>query len=172
MTAKNTEQTLVIIKPDGLKKSLTGNILSRLSETHLRIVGAKVVHVGRNLAGTHYINLKDKSYYNDAVNYLCGERYGNQYMRVLALIYKGKGAVKKVRKLAGVTNPENADPTTIRGQYGRLTSDGFYENVLHCSEDNENAEREIKLWFEPDEIVDKIYLTAMTEAKTKKRKWK
>jgi len=172
MAEKNIEQTLVVIKPDGLKKSLTGNVLSRLSETHLRIVGAKVVHVTKKFASVHYIKLKDKPYYEQAINYLCGKRFGKKYMRVLALIYCGRGAIKKVRKLAGITNPENADPTSIRGQYGRITSNGYYENVLHCSEDKENAEREIKLWFEPDELVEKIYPFQKVEVKVKKSKWK
>ncbi|OGX13353.1 MAG: nucleoside-diphosphate kinase [Omnitrophica bacterium RIFOXYB12_FULL_50_7] len=165
------QQTLVIIKPDGLKKSLTGNILTRLSEAKLRIVGAKVVRVSRELAERHYAHLKERPFFEEVLKYICGELYGEQYHRVLALIYEGDDAIDKVRKLAGSTNPEIAEPTSIRGQYGRLTSAGLFENVLHCSSNEEEAEREIKLWFEPDEIVDAIYAVTQAEIKSKKTVW-
>lgn len=166
------EQTLVVIKPDGLKKSLTGNILTRLSETKLRIVGAKVIQVSRKMAEEHYEHLKEKPFFEDVIKYLQGELHGKQYSRVLALVYKGKDAISKVRQLAGTTNPEEADPTSIRGQFGRLTTDGLFENVLHCSADPEDAEREIKLWFDPSEIVDKIFPTKEADTPTKKLVWK
>ncbi|MCX5751104.1 MAG: nucleoside-diphosphate kinase [Candidatus Saganbacteria bacterium] len=169
--AEKEEQTLVIIKPDGLKKSLTGNILTRLSETKLRIVGAKVVHVSRELAEKHYAHLKDKPFFPEVVKYLCGEPYGEEYQRVVALVYMGEGAIAKVRKLAGSTNPEEADSTSIRGQYGRITSSGLFENVVHCSANLPEAEHEIKLWFDPDEIVDDIYPTKEVEVKVKKKIW-
>jgi nucleoside-diphosphate kinase len=165
-------KTLVIIKPDGLKKSLTGNILTRLSETKLRIVGAKVVHVSKGLAEEHYTHLRSKPFFNDVVKYLMGELHGDEYSRVLALVYKGEDAIGKVRKLAGSTNPEEADATSIRGQYGRLTTKGLFENVLHCSDSEETAEKEIKLWFEPDEIVEEVYPAKEVELKVKKRVWK
>ncbi|MCX5749047.1 MAG: nucleoside-diphosphate kinase [Candidatus Saganbacteria bacterium] len=165
-------KTLVVIKPDGIKKSLTGNILSRLSETKLRIIGAKVLHVTRELAEKHYAHLKDKPFFKSVVDYICGDVYDEPYRRVLALVYTGPDAVKKVRQLAGVTNPEEADASSIRGQYGRITSKGIFENVLHCSATPEEAEVEIKLWFDPDEIVEAIYPTETIETKVKKRSWK
>jgi len=165
------QQTLVIIKPDGLKKSLTGNILTRLSETKLRIVGAKVVEVSKELAEKHYAHLKDKPFFDEVIKYIRGELHGKQYRRVLALVYDGKDAISKVRELAGTTNPEEAEPTSIRGQYGRLTTTGLFENVVHCSANEADAEKEIKLWFEPDEITDEIYPTKLTEKKIKKRVW-
>jgi nucleoside-diphosphate kinase len=165
------QQTLVIIKPDGLKKSLTGNILTRLSETKLRILGAKVVEVSKELAEKHYEHLKDKPFFNDVIKYIRGELHGKQYRRVMALVYGGANAISKVRQLAGTTNPEEADPTSIRGQYGRLTTSGLFENVLHCSANEIDAEREIKLWFQPDEILDKTYPVKEIETKIKKRVW-
>ncbi len=166
------EQTLVVIKPDGLKKSLTGNVLTRLSETKLRIVGAKVVQVSKELAEKHYAHLKEKPFFNEVIKYLQGELHGKQYSRVLALVYRGKDAIAKVRQLAGTTNPEEADPTSIRGQFGRLTTAGLFENVLHCSADPEDAEREIKLWFDPSEVVDKIFPTKEADTPTRKIVWK
>jgi len=166
------QHTLVLIKPDGLKKSLTGNILTRLSETKLRIVAAKVVQVPRKLAEKHYEHLKDKSFFEEVIKYLTGELHGESYRRVLALVYEGENAIGKVRQLAGATNPEEADPTSIRGQYGRITSAGIFENVLHCSSGEADAEKEIKLWFEPDEIVDPIYATKKEKVSLEKRIWK
>lgn len=151
------EQTLVIIKPDGLKKSLTGNILTKLSETQLKIVGAKVVRVTDNLAELHYKHLKEKPFFEELIKYIKGELHGKDYMRVFALVYRGENAIKKVRELAGATNPEEAEPTTIRGAYGRITTKGVYENVIHTSASKEEAEREIKLWFKPEEIVENVY---------------
>ncbi|MBF0385188.1 MAG: nucleoside-diphosphate kinase [Candidatus Omnitrophica bacterium] len=166
------QQTLVIVKPDGLKKSLTGNILTRLSETKLRIIGAKIVHVSRELAVQHYIHLKDKPFFEDVIKYITGQLHGDEYRRVMALVYQGEGAIDKVRKLAGETNPEVAESTTIRGQYGRLTTNGLFENVLHCSSSEADALREIKLWFEPNEIVEDIYPSENIEVKVKKPVWK
>lgn len=165
------QQTLVLIKPDGLKKSLTGNILTRLSEARLHIVGAKVVHVSRELACAHYEHLKGKPFFEDVIRYICGELHGADYRRVLALVYDGDDAIMKVRALAGATNPEEAEATTIRGQYGRLTTSGLFENVLHCSDNEEDAEREIKLWFEPSEIIHDLYPTATIETRTTKLIW-
>ncbi|MBN2407013.1 MAG: nucleoside-diphosphate kinase [Elusimicrobia bacterium] len=150
-------QTLVIIKPDGLKKSLTGNILTKLSQTNLRIVGAKVVQVTEELAELHYSHLKNEPFFEELKDYIMGKLYGSNYERVLALVYKGSNAIEKVRKLAGATNPEEALPTSIRGAYGRITTSGVYENVIHTSANAKEAEREIKLWFDPSEIVEKIY---------------
>lgn len=157
MRLMNIEQTLVIIKPDGLKKSLTGNILTKLSESQLRIVAAKVVRVTHEFAELHYAHLKEQPFFNELIKYITGELHGNDYQRVLTLVYRGEGAIKKVRDLTGATNPEEAKPTTIRGAYGRITTAGVYENVIHASANSSEAEREIKLWFRPDEIVYDIY---------------
>ncbi|MFH1239445.1 MAG: nucleoside-diphosphate kinase [bacterium] len=153
------EQTLVLIKPDGLKKSLTGNVLSKLSEAKLEIVGAKAVRVSQELAEKHYCHLKDKPFFEELIKYIQGKLHGEHYERVLAFVYRGENAIKLVRLIAGATNPEEAEPTTIRGAYGRITTKGVYENVIHASGDPEDAEREIKLWFEPQEIVNSLYPT-------------
>ena len=153
----NTQQTLVLIKPDGLKKSLTGNILTRLSETKLEIAAAKICRVSRQVAIDHYRHLQDKPFFNELIRYLQGELHERR--KVMAMVYWGPDAIKKVRDLAGATNPEEADPTTIRGAYGRITTKGIYENVIHASTNLEEAEREIKLWFQPEEIIEDLYPT-------------
>lgn len=149
------QAVLILIKPDGLKKSLTGNILSRLSETKLEIVAAKMVRVSRELAADHYRHLKDKPFFEDLLQYLRGELHDRR--KVMALIYYGEDAIGKCRKLAGATNPEEAESTSIRGSYGRITTTGVYENVIHVSSDETDAEREIKLWFQPEEVIVDLY---------------
>jgi len=149
------QAVLILIKPDGLKKSLTGNILTRLSETKLEIVAAKMVRVSQNLAQEHYKHLKEKPFFKEIVKYLQGELHDRK--KVMALVYWGKDAIKKCRDLAGATNPEEAEPTSIRGSYGRITTSGVYENVIHVSSNEPEAEREIKLWFGPDEIIVDLY---------------
>lgn len=163
------EATLVIIKPDGLAKSLTGNVLTRLSEAKLEIAAAKCMKVSKELAEAHYASLRDRPFFQELISYLTGRYHSRK--KVLALVYTGEGAIKKVRELSGATNPEEADPTTIRGQYGRITTKGVYENVLHASASAAEAEREIKLWFEPEEIIFPLYKTKLKTVAAKKRAW-
>jgi nucleoside-diphosphate kinase len=158
-TISNLQNTLVLVKPDGLKKSLTGNILTKLAETRFIIIGARVVSVSKELAEAHYMHLKDKPFFPELIRYIRGEHYGEDYRRVMAMVYRGADAIQKVRNMAGATNPEEADSVSIRGSYGRITTKGVYENVIHASSSPEDAEREIKLWFKPDEIVFEIYPT-------------
>jgi len=166
------QNTLVLIKPDGLKKSLTGNILTKLSETRLIIVGARVVQVSRELGEKHYIHLKDKPFFPELLEYIQGKMYGEDYRRVMAMVYRGENAIKKVRDLAGATNPEEADSTSIRGAYGRITTKGVFENVIHASSSPEDSEREIKLWFTPDELVGELYPTrTILREKHEERVW-
>jgi nucleoside-diphosphate kinase len=151
------QAVLILIKPDGLKKSLTGNILTRLSETKLEIVAAKMARVSQELAQEHYKHLKDKPFFGELVKYLQGELHNRK--KVMALVYWGEDAIKKCRSLAGATNPEEAESTSIRGSYGRITTSGVYENVIHVSSNESEAEREIKLWFSPPEIIVSLYPT-------------
>ena len=162
------QAALVLIKPDGLKKSLTGNILTRLSETRLEIVAAKMVRVSKELAEEHYMYLKDKPFFKDLISYIRGELHERR--KVMAMVYWGADALIKCRELAGATNPEEAEPTSIRGSYGRITTAGVYENVIHVSSNTEEAEREIKLWFHPEEIIVDLYPAKEIVARECKRK--
>lgn len=162
------QAALVLIKPDGLKKSLTGNILTRLSETRLEIVAAKMVRVSKELAEEHYKHLKDKPFFEDLISYIRGELHERR--KVMAMVYWGADAINKCRELAGATNPEEAEPTSIRGSYGRITTAGVYENVIHVSSNTEEAEREVKLWFHPEEIIVDLYPAKEVVARECKRK--
>ncbi len=164
------QQTLVLIKPDGLKKSLTGNILTRLSETKLEIIAAKIVKVSKELAKEHYKHLSDKPFFNELITYIMGNYHDRK--KVMAMVYWGENAISKVREIAGATNPEEANPVSIRGQFGRITTKGVYENVIHASADEKDAEREIKLWFSPDEIIADLYpAKTVTKEKSKAKAW-
>lgn len=164
------QAVLILIKPDGLKKSLTGNILTRLSEMKLEIVAVKVLRVSRELAEEHYKHLRNEPFFEELIRYIRGELHDRR--KVMALVYWGDEAIKKSRELAGATNPEEAEPTSIRGSYGRILRSGLFENVIHVSSDEAEAEREIKLWFLPDEIIVDLYPTAeIVIEKYKRREW-
>ena len=168
MDKKELEQTLVLIKPDALKNSLTGYLLSQFSEFHtgLHFSGVKVLHVGKMLAEEHYAEHRGKVFYPSLLEYITGRIHypdepGKQ--RVIAIVYQGPNAVKKIRDMAGPTNPHVArekDPGCIRAlgtvvyikdAEGNIIGDRM-ENLIHASASDDEAEREIKLWFKPNEI--------------------
>jgi nucleoside-diphosphate kinase len=174
------QQNLILIKPDGLVKSLTGNILTALSETKLKIVASKVVKVSRQLAENHYHKLKGElivrhgkekgsDIYENTIKYIMGEFHTD---RVLALVYHGEDAIKKVREIVGETNPEKASPVSIRGKYGRINSQtGVFETVVHSSDNEKTAGREIKLWFSPEELTEKIYPVKKEKFESERTIW-
>jgi len=147
------EKTLVLIKPDGRKRKLTGLAIDRLDVTGLDMIGAKVVT--DSLAREHYRSLGDKPFFESLVKFLKGEYHDIPGSRMMALVYQGENAVAVVRKIAGATDPEDAAVGTIRNEFGRVCrKSGLYENVVHASSDPVEAEREIKLWFSEGEIAD------------------
>ena len=143
--------TLVLIKPDAICRGLAGAVLTRLEPLGLEIIGAKVVHVSRELAAEHYQHLRDKPFFDQLLDHLQGKLHETPY--VLALVLWGPEAIERVRKVAGATHPEQAHPTTIRGSLGRMTASGVMENVVHASADSSEAAREIRLWFKPQELL-------------------
>jgi nucleoside-diphosphate kinase len=166
--SKELEQTLALIKPDALKNSLTGYVLSQLSEFHTGMIyaGAKVVHVTRMLAEVHYEEHKGKVFYPSLIEYITGTvHYADKphRQRVIAIVYQGPDAVRKVRDVSGPTNPHVAreqKPGCIRSlgtivalkdEQGREIGERM-DNLIHASASDEEAEREIKLWFKPNEI--------------------
>ena len=149
------EKTLVLIKPDAMIKNLAGNIITELNSLGLKMIGLKLVNVKRELAEQHYFDIKEKKgkdVFEKLIKHITGKLHNNE--NVIAIVYHGKNAIQKVRVVAGDTHPENAEPNTLRGKYGRVHSKtNCYENVLHASDSLESAEREIKLWFKDDELV-------------------
>ena len=145
------QATLVVMKPDAMKRGLVGAVLSMLEPLQLEIVGAKVVRVSQELAEAHYQHIREKPFFRETVDHLRGKLHGVSY--VLAFVLWGPEAVERVRHVTGATHPEKADPLSIRGALGRMTTDGLMENVLHSSSDLKDAEREIRLWFQPQELL-------------------
>jgi nucleoside-diphosphate kinase len=147
------EQTLILIKPDGLHRRLTGLTIDRLDAAGLEMVAAKMVSVTTELAEKHYAEHVGKPFYPNLIKYIRGEFHGLKDHRVLAMVYRGEGCIAEVRRLAGATNPEAAAPGTIRGSFGRVTTAGQFENVLHASANAADAAREVALWFKKEEVL-------------------
>ena len=168
MNSENREQTLVLIKPDALQNSLTGYVLSQLSEFHtgLRFAGAKIVHVSRMLAEEHYAEHREKAFFFSLLDYIRGSIHyagAPARRRVIAFVYQGTDAIQKVRNIAGPTNPHTARDTRpgciralgtiapIKDAEGKVLGERM-DNLIHASATAPEAEREIKLWFRPVDI--------------------
>jgi nucleoside-diphosphate kinase len=168
MLKEDFEQTLVLIKPDALKNSLTGYVLSLLSEFHtgLRFAGAKIVHVTKMLAEEHYAEHRGKVFYPSLIDYIMGRLHYPDHAdkrRVIAFVYQGPDATKKMRDICGPTNPHVARETRpgcvrslgtivpIKDGDGKIIGDRM-DNLIHASATDGDAEREIKLWFRPIDI--------------------
>ena len=145
------ESTLVLIKPDAICRGLIGATLARLEPLGLEIVGTKVVRVSRELATEHYRHLREKPFFEQLLDHLQGTLHHTPY--VLAFVLRGEDAIARVRDVAGATHPEQARPMTIRGSFGRMTESGIMENVVHASADVREAQREVALWFAPQELL-------------------
>ena len=146
------EATLVVIKPDAIQRGLAGEVLSRLETLRLEVIGAKAVRVSRGLAEEHYQDLRTKPFFEELLAHLQGKLHRTNY--VLAFVLWGPDAIGRVRELTGATHPEKADPLSIRGSFGRMTTAGLMENILHASSNQEEAKREIPLWFKPEELLE------------------
>jgi nucleoside-diphosphate kinase len=130
------EKTLVLLKPDAMRRQLAGEILRRLEARGLEIRAARLVAVDRELANEHYAEHTEKPFFGDLVEFITSSS-------TLALVLEGEGAIGVVRTTMGATDPANADPGTIRGDLALSMPD----NLVHGSDSPESAEREIALWF-------------------------
>jgi len=145
------ERTLVLLKPDAVQRMLTGRILQRFEDAGLKIVGMKMVWVTPEEAEKHYAEHAGKPFYTGLVEYI---RSGP----VIALVLEGVNAIATVRKLVGSTEPAQAQPGTIRGDFAHITyayadAKGMsVKNLIHASSSKDDAEREIRLWFTPEEL--------------------
>jgi len=146
-----SQSVLVLIKPDGMQKAIVGEVVSQFLASDLKLTGLKLVQVSSKLAQVHYGHLKDKFFFKEIVKYLMGELHGNS--PVVAMVFSGSNAVIKARGIAGATNPEEADPKSVRGKFGRVTTKGVFENLVHVSSDIKEARREIALWFKKSELL-------------------
>jgi nucleoside-diphosphate kinase len=136
------ERTLIIIKPDGVQRNLVGQVIARFESRGLRIAGMKLMQIARPLAEEHYAEHKGKGFYEGTVSYMTSSP-------VVVMVLEGPDAVAASRATMGATNPLNAQPGTIRADFGMNIS----RNLVHGSDKVETAEREIRLYFKPDELV-------------------
>ncbi|AUX08636.1 nucleoside-diphosphate kinase [Halalkaliarchaeum desulfuricum] len=139
------ERTFVMVKPDGVQRGLIGEILSRFEERGLKVVGGKFLQIDEELASEHYAEHEDKPFYDDLVSFITSGP-------VFAFVLQGADATRQVRSMVGETDPLEADPGTIRGDYGL----DLGRNVVHASdhEDEGANEREIALFFDEEDLVD------------------
>ena len=136
-----TERTLVLVKPDGVQRLLTGRILARYEERGLKIVGLKLVQVDRELAERHYAVHREKPFFGGLVDFITSGP-------LVALALDGPNAIGIVRAINGATRPHEAAPGTIRGDFALETA----QNIVHASDSAETAAFELDLWFDADEL--------------------
>ena len=137
------ERCFVMLKPGVINRRIAGEIISRLEKKGLKLVGLKLMQITPELAGKHYAEHKEKSFYGELVDYITSAP-------VIAMVWQAEECVALVRKLVGSTKVLDAAPGTIRGDYALHTN----VNIIHASDSPENAEREIGLFFNKDEIFD------------------
>lgn len=137
------EKTFVMIKPDGVQRNLVGEVISRFEKKGLKVVALKMMQISKELAHKHYGEHKGKPFFEGLVGYITSGP-------VVAMVLEGKGVVETVRAMMGATEPLKAAPGTIRGAYGI----DIGRNVIHGSDSQESAEREITLFFNDEEIMD------------------
>jgi len=136
------ERTFIMLKPDAVQRGLVGKVIARFEEKGCRLSGMKLMQVNRALAEEHYAEHRGKGFFEPTVNYIVSSP-------VVAMVWEGKNIVGIARELMGTTNPASANPGSIRGTYGMDIS----RNVIHGSDSVESAEREIALYFKPDELL-------------------
>ncbi|MCF8010098.1 MAG: nucleoside-diphosphate kinase [Clostridiales bacterium] len=137
------ERTYAMVKPDGVQRGLVSEVISRFERRGLKIIGLKIMNISHELAKKHYAEHKDKPFFNGLIQYITSGP-------VVAMVLEGKSAVVMVREMMGATNPQEAVPGTIRGDFGI----DIGRNIVHGSDTLENAEREIGLFFDKHEIVE------------------
>ncbi|MCU9613707.1 nucleoside-diphosphate kinase [Caldibacillus lycopersici] len=137
------EKTFLMVKPDGVQRSLIGEIVSKFEKKGFQLVGAKLMQVSEETAQQHYAEHKGKPFFHELVSFITSGP-------VFAMVWQGEEVISTARKIMGKTNPKDADPGTIRGDYGVVVS----KNIIHGSDSPESAEREIGIFFSEDEIVE------------------
>ena len=137
------ERSFVMLKPGVLQRRLVGVIIDRFERSCLKIVAIKLMRISRELAVKHYAEHKGKDFYPPLIDYITSAP-------VIAMVLQGTNSIKVIRKITGATNPLDALPGTIRGDYAMTTQ----KNIIHASDSQESAAREISLFFKKEEIID------------------
>jgi nucleoside-diphosphate kinase len=137
------ERSLVLVKPDGVQRGLIGEVIARLERRGLRLVAAKFMAVSQELAETHYAIHKGKPFYAGLIAYITSAP-------VMAMVWEGPNAVAAIRQTMGATRPTEAAPGSLRHDFALEVG----RNLTHASDTVENGEKEVALWFKPEELVD------------------
>jgi nucleoside-diphosphate kinase len=135
-----TERTLVLVKPDGVARGLTGEVLARIETKGYRLVDLRLLHAERSVLEQHYAEHQGKPFYEPLVEFMLSGP-------VVAAVVEGHRVIEGFRSLAGTTEPTTAAPGTIRGDLGRDWGEKVQQNIVHGSDSPESAEREIGIWF-------------------------
>ena len=135
-----TEKILILVKPDGVKRGLTGEVLARIERKGYKLENIAWHEATPEQLAAHYVEHVEKPFYPELVEYMTSGP-------VVAAVFSGAQIIAGVRSLAGATNPTTAAPGTIRGDFGRDWGTGRIENIIHASDSPESAEREIAIWF-------------------------
>lgn len=135
------EKTFIMIKPDGVQRGLVGEVIRRFETKGFKLIGMKLMSVSRELAEQHYDVHRERPFFGGLVDFITSSP-------VVAMVWEGEGVVASARKIIGATNPLNAEPGTIRGDYGVSVG----RNLIHGSDAIETAQREIALWFGDSEL--------------------
>ncbi|MCM3147303.1 nucleoside-diphosphate kinase [Bacillus pumilus] len=137
------DKTFLMVKPDGVERQLIGEIVSRFEKKGLQLVGAKLMSIPKEVAETHYGEHKEKPFFGELVDFITSGP-------VFAMVWQGEQVVDVTRQIIGKTNPKEALPGTIRGDYGLTVG----KNIIHGSDSPESAEREINLFFKQEELIN------------------
>jgi nucleoside-diphosphate kinase len=142
-TENNMERSLVLVKPDGVQRGLIGEVIARLERRGLMLVGARFLKVSQELAETHYAIHKGKPFYASLIEYITSAP-------VMAMVWAGPNAVAAIRQTMGATRPTEAAPGSLRHDFALEIG----RNLTHASDSVENSEKEVALWFKPNELIN------------------
>ena len=137
------ERTFLMIKPDGVQRNLVGEIIQRFEAKGFTLVGLKMMQVSSELAEKHYAVHKERPFFPSLVDFITSSP-------VVAMVWQGEGVIASARKIIGATNPLNAEPGTIRGDFGISVG----RNLIHGSDGPDTAKDEVSLWFSDAELAD------------------
>lgn len=135
------EQTFLMVKPDGVQRNLIGEVVSRFEKKGFQLVAAKMMTISKVLAEQHYAEHKERPFFGELVDFITSSP-------VFAMVWEGDEVISTSRNMMGATNPKEATPGTIRGDYGIQVS----QNLIHGSDSPQSAEREIALFFNKEDI--------------------
>ena len=136
------ERTFLMVKPDGVQRGVIGDIVARFERKGFQLVGAKLMQVSRELAEQHYAEHKERPFFGELVEFITSGP-------VFAMVWEGENVIATARQIMGKTNPQEALPGTIRGDFGLTVG----KNIIHGSDSKESAAREIQLFFKEEELV-------------------